>query len=162
MGMCTKENKNTPGTLGACMYLLCMPQRISMTVEPTCVDYCQYRHGTCFGTVSHSCAMRSEKREKAKHMYYIERVRQCEHIFELHRMRGYGCFSRQPCVLFASMGAAALRYSSCSMWTLQHCGCIYALSYLLFSHQLFLPCSHHNFAISFDVMTVRLLAPPQC
>ena len=33
MGMCTKENKNTPGILGACMYLLCMPQRISMTVE---------------------------------------------------------------------------------------------------------------------------------
>ena len=47
-------------------------------------------------------------RRKAKRTYYIERVRQCEHIFELHRMRGYDCFSRQPCALFALMGAAAL------------------------------------------------------
>ena len=47
-------------------------------------------------------------RRKAKRTYYIERVRQCEHIFELHRMRGYGCFSRQSCAMFALMGAAAL------------------------------------------------------
>ena len=47
-------------------------------------------------------------RKRAKRMYYVERVRECEHVFEPHGMQGYGRFSRRPCTLFALVGAAAL------------------------------------------------------
>ena len=47
-------------------------------------------------------------RRKAKCMHYIERVTECEHVFEPHKTRGYGRISTQPHALFASLGAAAL------------------------------------------------------
>ena len=46
-------------------------------------------------------------RRKAKRTYYVESVRECERVFEPHRMRRYGGFSRRPHALFASLGAAA-------------------------------------------------------
>ena len=49
-------------------------------------------------------SVRSEERRT----YHVERVRECEHVFEPHRTRGYGRFSRRPCAVFASLGAAAL------------------------------------------------------
>ena len=55
-------------------------------------------------------SVKSVMRGKAKRMHYrfVERVRQCKRVFEPHRMRGYGRFSRRPRALFASLGAAAL------------------------------------------------------
>ena len=47
-------------------------------------------------------------RRKAKCTHYVERVRECERVFKLHRTQRYGCLSRQPRALFASLGAAAL------------------------------------------------------
>ena len=47
-------------------------------------------------------------RRKAKRAHYVERVRECEHVFEPHRTQRYGCFLRRPRALFASLGAAAL------------------------------------------------------
>ena len=47
-------------------------------------------------------------RKRAMRMYYVERVRECERVFELHGMQGYDHFSRRPCTLFALLGAAAL------------------------------------------------------
>ena len=47
-------------------------------------------------------------RRKAKCTHYVERVRECERVFELHRTRRYGSFSRRPHAFFASLGAAAL------------------------------------------------------
>ena len=45
-----------------------------------------------FGTVSHVCATKCEKCEKAKRTYYVERVWECERVFELHRAQGHDCF----------------------------------------------------------------------
>ena len=47
-------------------------------------------------------------RRKAKCTHYVERVRECERVFEPHRTRRYGRLSRRPRALFASLGAAAL------------------------------------------------------
>ena len=41
------------------------------------------------GTVSHAWATKYEMSRKAKRMYYVERVRECERVFEPHRRRGY-------------------------------------------------------------------------
>ena len=102
-------------------------------------------------------------RRKAKRTYYIERVRQCEHIFELHRMRGYGCFSRQPCTLFALMGAAALSGTHHAQCGLHSIVVAFTLCLIFcFRTSSFFLAPIITFAISFDVMTVRLLAPPQC
>ena len=46
-------------------------------------------------------------RRKAKRTHYVERAQECERVFEPHRMWRYSGFSRQPCTLFASLGAAA-------------------------------------------------------
>ena len=46
-------------------------------------------------------------RRKAKRTNYVERVRECEQVFEPHRTQRYGGFSRQPHTLFALLGAAA-------------------------------------------------------
>ena len=64
-----------------------------------------------FGLVSHACATnKSVKsvRRQAKRTHYVERVWECEHVFEPHRTQRYGRLSRRPCTLFASLGAAAL------------------------------------------------------
>ena len=47
-------------------------------------------------------------RRKAKCTHYVERVWECERVFEPHRTQRYGHFSRRPHALFASLGAAAL------------------------------------------------------
>ena len=47
-------------------------------------------------------------------MYYFERVQECERVFEPHRTRRYGRFSRRPHALFALLGAAALSHTHCS------------------------------------------------
>ena len=57
---------------------------------------------------------RKSVRRRAKRTYYFERVRECERVFEPHRTRGYGRFSRRPHALFASLGAAALSRTHCS------------------------------------------------
>ena len=56
------------------------------------------------------CNKRSVKsvRRKAKGTHYVESVQECECVFEPHRTRRYGCLSRRPRALFASLGAAAL------------------------------------------------------
>ena len=62
-----------------------------------------------FGIVGHACARGVKSlRRKAKRMYYVERVRECERVFKPRRNTRYGRFSRRPCALFASLGAAAL------------------------------------------------------
>ena len=62
-----------------------------------------------FGTVGHACAMSVKSvRRKAKCTHYVERVQECERVFELHRTQRYGRLSRRPRALFASLGAAAL------------------------------------------------------
>ena len=43
-----------------------------------------------------------------KHVHYVERVQECERIFEPHRMRRYGHLSRRSRALFASVGDATL------------------------------------------------------
>ena len=50
-------------------------------------------------------------RRRAKHMRYVERVRECERVFKPHRTRRYGRFSRRPRTLFASLGAAAFSHT---------------------------------------------------
>ena len=47
-------------------------------------------------------------RKKAKRTHYVERVQECERVFESHRMRRYGGFSRRSSALFALLGAIAL------------------------------------------------------
>ena len=47
-------------------------------------------------------------------MHYIQRARECEHVFEPHRMQRYGRFSRRPHALFALLGTAALSCTHCS------------------------------------------------
>ena len=95
-------------------------------------------------------------------MYYVERVRECEHVFEPHRMQGYGRFSRRPCTLFALVGAAALSRTHRSLHSV-----VAAFTRSIFSSiftpgfQLFLPHSHPNFC-HFDVTTMRQLVPLQC
>ena len=61
----------------------------------------------CFSVMHVQQSVKSVRR-KAKHMYYVERVRECECVFEPHRMRGYRHFSRRSWTLFASLDAAAL------------------------------------------------------
>ena len=51
-------------------------------------------------------------RRRAKHT--LKELQGCECSFELHRMRGYGCFLRRPHALFASLGAGALSCTHCS------------------------------------------------
>ena len=41
-------------------------------------------------------------------MHYVERIQECERIFEPYRTRRYGCLSRRPRALFTTLGAAAL------------------------------------------------------
>ena len=69
------------------------------------------RRGTCFWD-GRSCmhVQRSVKsvRRKAKCTHFVERVRECERVFKLHRTRRYSRLSRRPRALFASLGAAAL------------------------------------------------------
>ena len=60
-----------------------------------------------FGTVGHACATKCVKCEKEGKVH-IERVQECVRVFEQHRTRRYGRFSRRPCALFALLGAAAL------------------------------------------------------
>ena len=80
-----------------------------MTFEPTRVDLVGVAHA--FGLVGHACAMSESVksvRRQAKRTHYVERVRECERVFEPHRMQRYGRLSRRPCTLFALLSAAAL------------------------------------------------------
>ena len=43
----------------------------------------------------------------------LKELQGCECSFEPHRMRGYGCFLRQPHALFASLGAGAPTCTHC-------------------------------------------------
>ena len=81
---------------------------ISMTFEPTPVDYCQQVWYVLLGRSVMHVQQSVKSVRRAKRTYYVERVRECERVFEPHRTRGYGCFSRRPRVLFASLGAGAL------------------------------------------------------
>ena len=49
-------------------------------------------------------------RRKARRTHYVERIRECERVFEPHRTRRYGRLSR-PRTLFASLGTAALSHT---------------------------------------------------
>ena len=44
----------------------------------------------------------------------LKEFRGYERGFELHRTQGYGCFSRRPRALFASLGGGALSCTHCS------------------------------------------------
>ena len=91
-----------------CMYSQCMPRA---HLNDLWTNMCRLvsRHGACFWDCRFVHVQRSVKSvRRAKRTYYVERVRECERIFEPHRTRGYGCFSRRPRVLFASLGAGAL------------------------------------------------------
>ena len=92
------------------MYLRCMP----------CTHLHDLWTNTCglvgmaraFGTVGRSCMCNEvwkvwEGRQSIR-THYVERVRECERVFEPHRTRRYGRLSRWPCALFALLGAAAL------------------------------------------------------
>ena len=91
------------------------------------------RRGTCFWAgLSCMCNERNVKSvwRKAKCTHYIERVQECDRVFEPHRTWRYGSLSRRPRAFFAS-----LSYSSFSMQASRCWGCIYALSSPPFSHQ---------------------------
>ena len=69
------------------------------------------RRGTCVllgRLVMHVQRSVKSVRRKAKRTHYVERVWECERVFEPHRTRRYGRFSRRPHALFASLDAAAL------------------------------------------------------
>ena len=87
------------------------------------------RRGTCFwdGSVMHVQRSVKSVRRKAKRMYYVE--------FENVSVFSNRTTRRRPRALFASLGTAALSYSSFSTRTSQCCGCIYTLSSPLFSCQ---------------------------
>ena len=70
------------------------------------------RRGTCFSVMHVQRSVKSMRR-KAKCVYYVERVGECERVFEPHRTQGYGRFSRRPLTLFALLGAAALSHTHC-------------------------------------------------
>ena len=68
------------------------------------------RRGMCFGTVG-PCMHNVWKVWGGQSVRTtLKEFRGCECSFEPHRTRGYGCFSRRPCALFASQGAAALSH----------------------------------------------------
>ena len=100
--------------------------RISMTFEPTC----GLVGVTCFWAGRSIHVQRSVKsvRRKAKRTHYIERVWECERVFKPHRTRRYGCFSRRPYALFASLGVAALSCTHRSRCGLQGFGAAFTLS----------------------------------
>ena len=90
-----------------------------------------------FGLVGHACATnKSVKsvRRQAKRTHYVERVWECEHVFEPHRTQRYGCFSRRPCTLFASLGAAALSCTHRSRRRLHSVEAAFTLCLLLRFH----------------------------
>ena len=98
--------------------------------------------GSCVGGVRTSLGMRlacatkcKSLRRKAKRMYFVERVRERDRVFGLHRTRGYGRLTRRPTCFICFARRCCLSYSSFSTWTSRCCGCIYALSSLPFSRQ---------------------------
>ena len=87
------------------VYALCAsPWPLNQHVWISRCDMCFWAGRSCM------CNERSVKsvRRKAKRMHYVERVRECECVFELHRTQRYGCLSRRPHALFALLGTAAL------------------------------------------------------
>ena len=87
-----------------CTYSQCMPRtRISTTFEPTCVDLVS-RCGTCFWDCP-SCICNEVWEvwwgQSVRTM--LKEFRGYERGFEPHRKQGYGCFSRRPCAIFASL-----------------------------------------------------------
>ena len=83
-------------------------------------------------------------RKKAKRTHYVERVWKYERVFEPHRTREYGSFSRRPRALFASLATTALSHTHRS-W----CG-LHGVE-AAFTSQL----------LPFDIVTMRPLAPLQ-
>ena len=71
------------------------------------IEFCAW-HVLLGRSVMHVQRSVKSVRRKAKRTHYIERVRECECIFELHRTQRYGQFSRWPHTLFVLLGAAAL------------------------------------------------------
>ena len=55
-----------------------------------------------FGTVRHAYATKCEKCEESVRTM-LKEFRGYERGFELHRTQGYGCFSRRPRAIFASL-----------------------------------------------------------
>ena len=78
-------------------------------------------------------------RRKAKCTHHVERVRDCECLFELHRTRRYGGFSRRPHALFASLAAAALSHTHHSRCGLHDVEAAFTLCLLLHFHAIFMP-----------------------
>ena len=119
-----------------------------------------------FGLVGHACATNESVksvRRQAKRTHYVERVRECERVFEPHRTQRYGRISKRPCTLFTLLGAAALSCIHCSRRGLHGDEAAFTLCLLRFRARLldlFLPRSHHNFC-HFDIVTMRPLVPLQ-
>ena len=105
-------------------------------------------------------------RRKAKCMHYVERIRECEPVFEPHRTQKYGRLPRRPRPLFASLGAAALSRTHRSRRGLHGVEAVFMLCLLLrFCFRLLalsssLPSQLLPFC-HFDVVTMRPLAPLQ-
>ena len=116
-----------------CTYLPCMPH---VHLHDLWTNMCGLVGVTCaFGLVGPYMYNKVWKvRRKAKCTHYIERVWECERVFEPHRTWRYGCFSRRPCALFPSLGAAALSRTHRSRHGLQGVEATFTLS-SLFSRQ---------------------------
>ena len=80
-------------------------------LDPNKYQKVDMRHWLLGWSVMHVQRSVKSVRRKAKRTYVesnVERVWECECIFELHRTWGCGCSSRQSHALFESLGAAAL------------------------------------------------------
>ena len=75
-----------------------------VTFEPIRVDYGKQAWHVLLGR-SVMQVQRSVKnvRRRPKRTNYVERVRECERGFELHRTHSFGCFSRRPLYLLCQV-----------------------------------------------------------
>ena len=113
-----------------CTYSQCMPRTcISTTFDPTCVVWIS-TCGRAFGTVSPCMCNEVWK------VWGGQSV--CTTLKEFQtaqNTRIWSFFKKTTCYICFTRRCCSLLYSLFFMWTSQRCGCIYALSSLLFSCQ---------------------------
>ena len=90
-----------------CTYLQCMPRT---HLHDFWTNTCQLGGVVhAFGTVGR--VMHVQVWKVWEHTHYVERAQECVRVFEPHRTWRYSGFSRRPCTLFVSLGAAALSHT---------------------------------------------------
>jgi len=148
--------------LTRCTYSQCMPRaHLHDLWTNTCglVGVAPWWHMLLVWSVFHVQQSVKNVRRKAKRTHYVERVWECECVFKPHRTQRYGGFSRRPCTLFASLGAATLCRTmlilivlDADFTALRRWGCIYALSSPPFSGQA--PSSFFLAPVTFTILAL--------